>query len=340
YFRISTNDPLQIHNTSGKWKWQFLDLFRKELFEKRFDNIGGAVQALFEEVVISWVRNAISMTGIRDLALSGGGFMNVKVNGKILNMPEVDSLFVFPSCGDESNPIGAAILAALGQGFGYREISPLDMISWGPEYSDKDVHAAIDSFLPGQGFHVSQHDEIDRFVGREVAKGKIIGRATGRMEWGARALGNRSIVADPRSQGVIHRINKAIKMRDFWMPFAPAILPEYAEQYLKARHDFYCPFMVVAFDTHLKAHQDIPAGLHPFDHSARAQVVDRDFHPRFHALIKSFEEETGVGGVLNTSFNLHGDPIVCSPEDAIHTFIHSDLDAIQLEHYYIERRAM
>ncbi|MCP4665098.1 MAG: hypothetical protein GY849_01935, partial [Deltaproteobacteria bacterium] len=132
YFRISTNDPLQIHNTSGKWKWQFLDLFRKELFEKRFDNIGGAVQALFEEVVVSWVRNAISMTGIRDLALSGGGFMNVKVNGKILNVPEVDSLFVFPSCGDESNPIGAAILAALGQGFGYREISPLDMISWGP----------------------------------------------------------------------------------------------------------------------------------------------------------------------------------------------------------------
>ena len=125
--------------------------------------------------------------------------MNVKLNGKILNLPEVNSLFIFPSCGDESNPVGAAILAALSQGFDYRQIKPLEMVYWGTEYSNEDVMEAMDRLLPGKGFEVSIREDIDSFVGREVAKGKIIGRLTGRMEWGARALGNRSIVADPRS---------------------------------------------------------------------------------------------------------------------------------------------
>ena len=337
YYKISETNPLQIINTSGKWKWQFIELFSKVLSHKRFDNISGAVQDFFEEIVLSWVKNAIAETGIRDLALSGGGFMNVKLNGKILNLPEVKSLFIFPSCGDESNPIGAAILAALGQGYDFRKIRPLEVVYWGPEYSNQDVEKAMDRLLPGKGFDVSSHEEIDRFVGREVATGKIVGRMTGKMEWGARALGNRSIVADPRSQKVIHRINKAIKMRDFWMPFAPAVLSEYAATYLKLDKGFRCPFMVIGCETTRQAYKDIVAGLHPYDHSARPQVVDQNFHPSFYRMIKSFEEESGVGGVLNTSFNLHGDPIVCSPEDAIQTFISSDLDAIQMQNYYVER---
>lgn len=157
------------------------------------------------------------------------------------------------------------------------------------------------------------------------------------MEWGARALGNRSIVADPRSQKVIHRINKAVKKRDFWMPFAPAILKEDADKYLNLRNGFHCPFMVIACETTRQAYKDISAALHPFDHSARPQVVDQSVHPNFYRMIKSFKEETGVGGILNTSFNLHGDPIVCSPKDAIQTFTNSDLDAIQMEGFYIER---
>ena len=337
YYKISEKDQLQFINISGKWKWQFLGLFNKVLAQKRFDNISGAAQDLFEEIVLSWVKNAIRETGIGDIALSGGGFMNVKVNGKILVLPEVKSLFVFPSCGDESNPIGAAILAALSQGYNYQHINPLEMIYWGPEYSNDEVKEAIDRLLPGNGFTVSFQKDIDEFIGKEVAKGKIIGRMTGRMEWGARALGNRSIVADPRSQEIVHRINKAIKMRDFWMPFAPAILNKNADKYLNLINGFYCPFMVIACETTNKAYHDIIAGLHPFDHSSRPQVVDKNYHPRFFRMIESFRKKTGVGGVLNTSFNLHGDPIVCSPEDAILTFIKSDLDAIQLENYYVER---
>ena len=160
---------------------------------------------------------------------------------------------------------------------------------------------------------------------------------TGRMEWGARSLGNRSIVADPRSQHTIHRINKAIKMRDFWMPFAPAVLEEKADRYFKRDKEFHCPFMAMAFESKPAAEEEIIAGLHPFDNSARAQLVNPEDHPDFYRMIKAFEDETGVAGVLNTSFNLHGDAVVCTPEDAIYTFLNSDLDAIQIENYYVER---
>jgi len=121
------------------------------------------------------------------------------------------------------------------------------------------------------------------------------------------------------------------------MPFAPAILSDSADKYLKLGNGFYCPFMVIGLETSTEAYHDILAALHPFDHTARPQVVDQNLHPNFYRLLKSFEAETGVGAVLNTSFNLHGDPIVCTPEDAINTFINSDLDAIQLENYYVER---
>ena len=337
YYRVSESKPLQFINTSGKWKWQILALLREVLYQKRFDNISGAAQDLFEETILKWVRNAISQTGIHDLALSGGGFMNVKLNGKILNLTEVDSVFVLPSCGDESNPIGASIKAALDVGFDHREIEPLGMVDWGPEYSNDDVKKEIDRLLPKSGFMVSFHEDIDRYVGRKIADGAIVGRMVGRMEWGARALGNRSIVADPRSPKVIHRINRAIKMRDFWMPFAPAVLTDFRHKYLKLRDNCYCPFMTVACETTKEAYLAIPAGLHPFDQSARPQVVDQKFHPRFYRMIKSFTGETGVGGVLNTSFNIHGHPIVCSPDDSIQTLLDSDLDAIQLENFFVER---
>jgi carbamoyltransferase len=337
FYRISENDSLTFINTSGRWKWQFLDLFKALLFEIRFDNISGAVQDLFEEVILAWVRNAIEKTGVHDLALSGGGFMNVKLNGKILELPEVKSLFIFPSCGDESNPVGAAILSALDKGYSYKEIESLKINYWGPQFTNADIKRTLDDRLPQLGFRVSYQEEIDKFVADKLAAGQIVGRLTGRMEWGARALGNRSIVADPRSTKVIQRINKAIKMRDFWMPFAPAILKEYRKKYLSMRDDFHCPFMTMASKTTSLAFQDIAAGLHPFDLTARPQIVDPENHPSFYQLISEYEKITGVGGLLNTSFNLHGEPVVCNPEDAIHTLLESDLDGIQLENYYVER---
>ncbi|MCW8966480.1 MAG: hypothetical protein OQK82_07330, partial [Candidatus Pacearchaeota archaeon] len=338
YYEVPKDRPLEIINKSGKWKWQYFGLFQKVLFQKRFDNIAGAVQDLYEEVVVSWVKNAIRETAVNDIVLSGGGFMNVKLNAKILELNEVNSLYIFPSCGDESNPVGAAIQAALSKGYDYHDIRPLETVYWGPQYTDEEVDGAIQKILPEEGFSVFYKEDIDEYVGKKVAEGSIVGRMTGRMEWGARSLGNRSIVADPRSQQTIHRINRAIKMRDFWMPFAPAVLEESADKYFELTEGFRCPFMVMAFKSTEKARKDIIAGLHPFDDTARAQLVESDSHRSFYRMIKSFEQETGVPGVLNTSFNLHGDAVVCSPEDAIYTLINSDLDGVQIESYYIERK--
>jgi len=337
YFRVSEDDPMLFINTSGLWKWQFMREFQKKLTEKRFDWIAGAVQDLFEEVILNWVKNSVQATGIGNLALSGGGFMNVKLNYLISELPEVDSLFVFPSCGDESNPIGASILSALKLGFSWDDIEPLKMLYWGPSYTNEEVKRAIDNKLSNAGFNIQLEENINVAIAKKMAEKKIVGRFTGRMEWGARALGNRSILADARNPDVIHQLNKAIKMRDFWMPFAPAVLREYRDTYLMLRKDYRNPFMTIAPDTKPKAKEDIAAGLHPFDKSARAQVLDPDNHPDFYETVSQFEKITGVGGVLNTSYNLHGDPIVCSPEDAIDTFLNSGLDVLALEDYLIEK---
>lgn len=337
YFRVSKRDPLQFINTSGLWKWQFMKEFRKNLVGERFDWIAGAAQDFFEEVLTQWVANALDKTGIGHLALSGGGFMNVKLNYRLSQLPQVKSLFVFPSCGDESNPVGAAVQAALHAGFPAAQIKPLGMIYWGPAYDNAQAEKAIGKKLAGTNMKVKRHEDIDQIVAGKVAAGKIVGRMTGRMEWGARALGNRSILADARDPKIIHRINRAIKMRDFWMPFAPAILEEYRKKYLILREDYRSPFMTIASETQPIAWEEIPAGLHPFDHTARAQILDPVNHPSFHALVSEFARLTGVGGVLNTSFNLHGDPIVCTPEDAIDTFLRSELDVLQLENYLVEK---
>jgi len=337
YFKVSEKNPLLFVNNTRLYKWQFTDEFTRRILGKRFDWIAGAVQDLFEEVVLDWVKNAIKLTGIGDLAVSGGGFMNVKLNYLISKLPEVRSLFVFPSCGDESNPVGASVLAALKIGFMPEKIKPLGMIYWGPSYGRADIEKAIEAKLSGSGFKIRECENINERVCEKLLEGKIVGRFTGRMEWGARALGNRTILADPRDSKIIHKINKAIKMRDFWMPFAPAILREYRNEYLILRDDFRCPFMTIAPDTKPLAWEDIPAGLHPFDKSCRAQVLDPENHGSFYELVSLFERKTRVGGVINTSFNLHGDPIVCSPEDAIDTFLKSDLDVLQLENFLIEK---
>lgn len=337
YFKVSDSNPLLFVNNSRLYKWQFQEEFKKSILGQRFDWISGAIQDLFEEVVIEWIRNAIRVTGIGNLALSGGGFMNVKVNYLISKLPEVESLFVYPSCGDDSNPIGASFLAALKMGFPAEKIKPLGMVYWGPSYTNEEIEETIKMKLTDSGLKINRYENIHDKVVEKLIEGKIVGLFTGRMEWGARALGNRSIVADPRNPRIIHKINKAIKMRDFWMPFAPAILEEYRNEYLDLREDYKCPFMTIAPDTKPRAWNDIPAGLQPFDKSSRAQILDPENHPSFYDLVSRFEKQTGVGGVLNTSFNLHGDPIVCSPEDAIDTFLNSDLDVLQLEHFLIEK---
>ena len=337
YFHVPEDESMQIYNTSGVWKWQFQNKFSKDLEGVRFDIVSGVAQTVFEDVCLKWIRNAIKQTGVTDIVLSGGGFMNVKLNNSIVNLPEVTSTFIFPGCGDESNPVGAAALAAIDNGYDWQQIKPLHMTYWGPEYSNDECKAAIDASPELAGMKVTFHDDANQYIAQQVAAEKVVGRMVGRMEWGARSLGNRSIIADPRKQQVIHKLNKAIKMRDFWMPFAPAVLDSYRDKYLKIPESFPCPYMTIAPESKPPAWDTITAGLHPFDRTARSQILDSDHHPSFHDLVSKFEKITGVGGVLNTSFNLHGDPVVMTPQDAIYTFLNSGLEVLQLENWVVEK---
>jgi carbamoyltransferase len=171
-----------------------------------------------------------------------------------------------------------------------------------------------------------------------LANGKIVARFDGAEEWGPRALGNRTIMADPRDLKVIRKLNFAIKQRDFWMPFAPSILEEDADRYLQdaSSRPFY---MVEACHTRDESVEEIIAAVHPYDNTVRPQVVN-DLNPSYREIIRQFKKRTGVGAILNTSFNLHGSPIVGSPETAIYTFQNSDLDALVMGPYLLRKNNM
>src|SRR5262245_31871737 len=192
------------------------------LRRKRFDHIAGGVQLFVERFLVQWVKNCIAETGIHKVALSGGVFMNVKANQKILNLPEVEELFIFPSCGDETNSIGSAWL--LDQQLSNKNPQKLGPFYLGPEYSDTEIETALRNYKFKSVVETKQQREVERSVAELLAKGSVVACFKGRMEFGARALGNRSILANPAVSGVVKIINEMIKCRDFWMPFAPSVL--------------------------------------------------------------------------------------------------------------------
>jgi len=335
WFRVNKNKPLEFENKSGYWGWQFLDAFNKIFSAKhRFDNIAWAAQNLIEEVQTEWIKSIIKETGLKNVVLSGGVFMNVKANHKILSIDEIENLFIFPSGGDESLSMGAALQTMINLGF--EETMPLGPIYFGDEFGNNDIEKELIKWEDKINYH--KPDDINDFVGKMLNEGDIIARYFGRMEWGARALGNRSIIADGRKPNVIQKINEAIKNRDFWMPFAPSILFERIHDYFENSQKFYGPYMVMAFPSKQLAVQHFKGALHPYDYTGRPQMVKEDWNPEYYKVLKSFEKESGgVGGVLNTSFNIHGEAIVRTPFDALDTFLNSGLDGLAIGDYYVKK---
>ena len=324
---------LGLRNNTRYTKWRYLK-FLKQTFEgERFDCVSYAVQHLTEKVLARWVANAVRKTGVKKVVLSGGIFMNVKANHVILSLPEVEELWVLPSCSDDSLSIGAAMHAS--SDGGHKDFAPLKDLYLGEGYNESEIEAALRQC--GTPLRVERIDDIESRVGADLAKGRIIGRFAGRMEWGSRALGNRSILADPRDMRSITRINKAIKKREFWMPYCPSILAEKAGDYFSTDKGYQAHYMVMAFPSSSRAQDDIPAGMHVYDRTIRPQVIMCDWNPKYHRLVSAFEQVSGVAAVLNTSFNLTGYPIVCSPRDALSVFVQSDLDAVAMEDFYITK---
>lgn len=302
---------------------------------QRFDAICGALQDFTEKSVTRWVKNAIQATGLHRLCLAGGVFMNVKLNKLIASLPEVEELFVMPSCGDESNAMGAAFLA-------YKEhcaahgaspaIHPLSDLYLGEAFGDEVICEEVKK----AGYPCEKIDNVNRYVAEMLSQDRIIARCSGRSEWGARALGNRSILANPKSFETVTRINDAIKMRDFWMPFAGSVMEEAVDRYLDNPKKIASPYMMLAFDT-TKERENIRAATHPRDRTIRPQILSRSQNPDYHAIISEFSRLTGTGCVLNTSFNLHGSPMVYHPREALDTLKKSDLDILVMDNYVVTK---
>lgn len=329
---INPKKPLEFQNTSGAYLSQTQSLLRKKLAEQRFDNIAAACQTYFEELIAKWVTNCIKETGIRKLACAGGSFLNVKANKVIREMEEVEDVFCYPAADDGGTPVGAALEAYYRfcerEGVEPKRCDLMD-IYYGAEYDDEYIKFILQN--TGWATKAKYIQDIEGEIATLMTEGKIIARFSGRDEWGPRALGNRSILADPRDPRVIRKINFAIKYRDFWMPFAPSILEEKMDNYLiDARPARY---MIEAFDTNDKA-EEIIAALHPHDKTVRPQTVN-EWNLSYRKILEGFQRITGVGGILNTSFNLHGYPIVGTPEIALWTLEQSDLDGLAIGNWLV-----
>lgn len=330
--RINPKKPLEFENISGHYLKKMQLVYRKILMGRRFDNIAAATQKLYEELVVLWVSNAISETKIHKLVCAGGSFLNIKTNKLIRELPQVEKVFFYPASDDGGSPVGAAM-----EGY-YRyceqnnikqQRTILSDVYYGQQFSEDDIL----EFLKKKKL-LKKAKRVDaKDIAKMLANGKIIARFSGRDEWGPRALGNRSIMADPRNTSVQRKINYAIKQRDFWMPFAPSILVEHQERYLKNSRP--SPYMIEAFETKKEA-RDLIAGLHPYDLTARPQTVN-EWNPGWRDIILEFEKITGVGGILNTSFNLHGYPLCGTPQRAYWTFKNSLLDGLLLGNWFIEK---
>jgi len=316
------------------------DYLRRRLEAVRFDYIAGAAQKITEELLVEYFTSNMDKAGIRDLYIGGGVFMNVKANMRVLNdIPTMGKFYPMPSCGDESTAIGAAYHGYLTvAGNAGRPIQPLKNIYLGPSFGDQAVQASLKKHGCHEKYVVEKCDDIDSRVAELLANNKIVARLKGRMEFGARALGNRSILANPSNTDLVFVLNKQIKCRDFWMPFAGTVLRERVGDYLTGRTDIESPFMMIAFATTDMGKKHFKAAVHPYDKTMRPQILRQDDNPSYYNLIKHFERLTGIGGVLNTSFNLHGDPMVCSPDDALYTFEASGLEYLALEDYLVSKK--
>jgi carbamoyltransferase len=297
--------------------------------DARHKNMAFAVQDMCEQAMMTLAQTAVTQIGCRNLCLAGGVALNSKANGKILASGLVNRIFVQPAASDDGVCLGAALAPMQDDGgkFPSRQMRHAYL---GTESSDAEIAKALDTYK----IRSTRVADPAATAAEMLANGKILGWFQGRMEFGPRSLGGRSILADPRDPEMNAKVNNAVKFREWWRPFAPSMLAEVASEYLESATD--SPFMVLTAQVRPEKRSVIPSVTH-VDGSARPQTVERDVSPLYWRLIYEFGQRTGVPVVMNTSFNLRGEPIVCSPTDAIRTFFSSGMDALVIGNFVVEK---
>lgn len=299
------------------------------------EDVAAAAQQVLEDSVVGLIRGFIGETGERNIALNGGVFANVKLNQRIAALAGVDSVFVFPAMSDTGNAVGAGLLdLARSDPAALRGSARLVDVYWGPEYSDQHIAGCLES----SGVHAVhlRDDELIKRAASAINEGKIVGWFQGRMEFGPRALGNRSMLARPTESRINDWLNQRLDRSEF-MPFAPSVIAEKADAVFegieKARHT--AEFMTITFNVRKEWRERIPAVVH-VDGTARPQLVRQAVNPKYHGLISEYERLSGIPLVLNTSFNVHEEPIVCSPNEAIRALVEGRVDCLAIGSWWSE----
>jgi carbamoyltransferase len=294
-------------------------------------DIAASIQEVTEEIMLRCARHVQARTGMKRLCLAGGVALNCKMNGEIHRRGLADDLFVQPLAYDGGVSLGAAQVLAAERGDDPR--FAMDHIYWGPAYSNDRIEAD----LRASRVAYRRSDGVAREAARMIADGRIVGWFQGRMEGGPRALGGRSILADPRRPEMKDLVNDRVKFREGWRPFALSILEEHFADY--AARPARSPFMIMAFDVAEAKRGDIPSAMHSADHTTRPQTVSRKTNPLYWELLEAFRGLTGVPGVLNTSFNVKDEPIVCTPRDALRCFYGTGMDSLVIGDFILEKPA-
>jgi carbamoyltransferase len=309
----------------------------EDLIEDRHRDIARSVQAMYEEAFFHLIRPMRQRFGLSDIALAGGCAMNSVANGKIRRMTLFRRVYVQSAAGDAGGAIGAAYVAWHRLGGGRSFV--MDHAFWGPAFSGAEIEKLLDERcdeIVQAGCVVEEipdEEELCRRAAAAIADGAVLGWFQGRMEWGPRALGNRSILCDPRRGNMKAILNAKIKRRESFRPFAPSVLAEAVGEWFE--EDDAVPFMMQVFQIREEKRAQIPAVTH-VDGSGRLQTVYRHTNPRYYRLIECFQDLSGVPMVLNTSFN-ENEPVVCRPEEALDCFLRTKMDALVIGDVLLSR---
>ena len=305
-----------------------------------YADIAASIQEVVEEMIIKMTNYAHELTKMENLCYAGGVALNSKANYRILNETPFKNLFIQPAAGDDGGSLGAALFAyySLLENQRNPEETVLKNVYLGDEHSEGAIKKFLEENKINYKYFEGEEEFLDEII-KHISNQEVIGWFQGRFEWGPRALGNRSIIADPRNPEMKDIVNKKIKFREPFRPFAPSILAEKANEFFELPNvkDFY-PIRFMTYVTPVKENKKdvIPAVTH-VDGTGRLQVVFKEINPRYYRLIEKFEKKTGVPVILNTSFNLKGEPIVNTPKDAYSSFMKSGMDILALEKFIVAK---
>lgn len=302
-----------------------------EKFTQRHYEIASAMQEIFEEIMFHMLKNLYTRTKSQNVVLSGGSFMNSVLNGKVRDNTPFKNVWI-SSCPDDSGQSIGSALYLYNNILKNKKRYELKHNFFGPSYKNDEIKSVLNKFK----INYTYDKNISKIISNHIAKGKLIGWFQGAMEFGQRSLGNRSIVADPRYNISKEKVNSAVKYRESYRPFAPSVLKEECSNYFEMKKNDEIQFMEKVVRVRKDKKHLIKAVVHK-DLSARVQTVDKVSNPKFYDLIKEFKNLTGIPCLLNTSFNVNGEPIVCSPEDAIKTFYSCGLDILVMGNYIVQK---